>query len=35
MTYEDLEYKLIDVHGAEKSTMMGSLACDIKGNFLR
>ncbi len=33
MTYEYLEYKLIDVHGAEKSTMMGSPCLRYKGQF--
>ena len=33
MTYESLEYKFMDAHGAEKSTMMGSPCLRYKGQF--
>lgn len=33
MIYESLEYKFIEVHGAEKSTMMDSPCLRYKGQF--
>ncbi len=33
MNYEELEYKFIELHGAEKSTMMGTPCLRYKGQF--
>ncbi|MEO9943763.1 MAG: hypothetical protein ABJD02_11135 [Paraglaciecola sp.] len=33
MDYEELEYKFIELHGAEKSTMMGTPCLRYNGQF--